>query len=210
MTELIEFEFRREFAVQPKTLADAYSRWYLLPRFSQITFRTGSEQSCPTSFKVGLELFPIFSKYTQSSVPLGWPIFHPRSGLVENCLPSIHVNVVDGFFRIKPIQYLVEFISGIKGKYLEENIHLVHICSLLLLKTFIQLHIHPSSQKSDQNATISLRSFRPYGYQTKMGESQYVPFPTVQVIAGFFSTLSPFYAERQTGKLRIPILKSLV
>ena len=56
-----------------------------------------------------------------------------------------------------------------------------------------------------------LKSFWPSVYHSKMWESRQVPFPTVQhVNLPACSPHCPFNAERQVGKLGIPILKLLV
>ena len=67
------------------------------------------------------------------------------------------------------------------------------------------------SRESDQSAiTNSLESCRIPVYHTKTGESRQVLFPTAQVNLPACSPHCPSNAERQTGKLWIPMLKSLV
>ena len=67
------------------------------------------------------------------------------------------------------------------------------------------------SQGNDQNAiTSSLRSYQPFVYHTNMGESCTVHFPTAQVTLPACSPHCSFNAERQAGRLGIPILKLFI
>ena len=74
------------------------------------------------------------------------------------------------------------------------------------------LHIYPTlTRKRSMRCTSSIRSCQPSVYHTKMGESRWVFFPTAQrVNLPGCSPHWPINAERQAGKLWIPILQSLV
>ena len=97
----------------------------------------------------------------------------------------------------------IKSCSNLRNRSLFCLIAYISICCIIIYS--------PISRKRSMSYTSSLESCQLSVFHSKMGESWLVPFPTAQQVnLPASSPHCPFNAERQAGKLWIPILKSLV
>ena len=109
------------------------------------------------------------------------------------------------------VDCLVEIALRIRNNAKPESDLIACLLFRMFLVVFSCLFILLSRESDQSTITILLRSCRPSVYHGKIEESRYLPFPTaLQINLPACCPSCPFNAERQRGKVGIPLLKSMV